>query len=404
MFDIKKIREDFPILKSKIHGHDLVFLDSAASAQKPMSVINEVHKIYEGEYANVHRGMYQLSDVATYKFEAARKTVQEFINAKSSNEIIFTKGATEAINLVAYSYALEFLKEGDEILISEAEHHANLVPWQFVRDKKGVTLKVFKINDDGSYNQEEFEQALSGKTKLVATTAMSNAIGTIFPIKDMIKKAHEIGALILIDASQYIVHNKTDVTDLDCDFLVFSGHKTYGPSGVGCLYAKEDILNKMPPHFFGGDMVEDVTFEKTTFAKAPSRFEAGTPAIAQVIGLKVALDYMSGFGIENLNKHKSELTNYTYDALSDLDFIKMIGTTKERGGVFSFVIDGVHNHDAAFILDRQGVAIRTGTHCAQPLVNRMGVEGTIRASLGLYNNKEDINKLVEALKKVKTFF
>ncbi len=404
MFDVEKIRQDFPILKSKIHGNDLVFLDSAASAQKPKSVIDEVKKIYEGEYANVHRGMYQLSDIATYKFESARKTVKEFLNAKSENEIIFTKGATESINLVAYSYALEFLQEGDEILISEAEHHANLVPWQFVRDKKNITLRVFKINDDGSYNKKEFEKCLNEKTKLVATTAMSNAIGTIFPVKDMVRKAHSFGALVLIDASQYIVHNKTDVSDLNCDFLVFSGHKTYGPSGVGCLYAKEELLNKMPPHHFGGDMVENVTFEKTTFAKAPSRFEAGTPAIAQVIGLKAALDYMTNIGIDNITAHKSIITDYTYNALADLDFIKMIGTTKERGGVFSFIIKGIHNQDTAFILDRQGVAIRTGTHCAQPLVNRMGLQGTIRASLGLYNNKADIDKLVAALKKVKTFF
>ncbi len=404
MFDVYEIRKQFPVLGREINGKPNTFLDTGASAQKPQCVIDKMLKVYSRDYANVHRGSYLLSEEITLEYEKARKIVQKFINAKSDKEIVFTRNATESINLVAAAWGRKFLKKGDEILISEAEHHANLIPWQQVRDETGCTLKIFKIADDGSFVWDEFAKWLSEKTKLVAVTAMSNVLGTIFPIKKMAQAAHEVGALVLTDACQFAVHHQIDVQDMDCDFLAFSGHKTYGPSGIGVLYGKYDILEKMPPYQCGGDMVDHVSYEKTTFAEPPARFEAGTPAIVQAIGLGEALNFMMNLGMDNITAHEKELTKYATEKLSEIEGLVQIGTAKDKGGVFSFVLKNVHPQDMAFILDKEGIALRIGHHCAEPLVHRMGYESVARATLGLYNTKEDIDRLVKAIEKAKTFF
>ena len=404
MFDVYEIRKQFPVLGRLINGKPNTFLDTGASAQKPQCVIDKMLKVYSEDYANVHRGSYLLSEEITLEYEKARRTVQKFINAKSDKEIVFTRNATESINLVATAWGRKFLKKGDEILISEAEHHANLIPWQQVRDETGCTLKIFKIADDGSFVWDEFAKLLSEKTKLVAVTAMSNVLGTIFPIKKMAQAAHNVGALILTDACQFAVHHQIDVQDMDCDFLAFSGHKTYGPSGIGVLYGKYDILDSMPPYQCGGDMVDHVSYEKTTFAEPPARFEAGTPAIVQAIGLGEALNFMMNLGLDNITAHEKELTKYATEKLSEIEGLVQIGTAKDKGGVFSFVLKGVHPQDMAFILDKEGVALRVGHHCAEPLVHRMGYESVARATLGLYNTKDDIDRLVKAIEKAKTFF
>lgn len=404
MFDVYEIRKQFPVLGRLMNGKPNTFLDTGASAQKPQCVIDKMLKVYSEDYANVHRGSYLLSEEITLEYEKARRTVQKFINAKSDKEIVFTRNATESINLVAASWGRKFLKKGDEILISEAEHHANLIPWQQVRDETGCTLKIFKIADDGSFVWDEFAKLLSEKTKLVAVTAMSNVLGTIFPIKKMAQAAHNVGALFLTDACQFAVHHQIDVQDMDCDFLAFSGHKTYGPSGIGVLYGKYDILEKMPPYQCGGDMVDHVSYEKTTFAEPPARFEAGTPAIVQAIGLGEALNFMMNLGLDNITAHEKELTKYATEKLSEIEDLVQIGTAKDKGGVFSFVLKSVHPQDMAFILDKEGVALRVGHHCAEPLVHRMGYESVARATLGLYNTKEDIDRLVKAIEKAKTFF
>ena len=404
MFDVYEIRKQFPVLTRLINGKPNTFLDTGASAQKPQCVIDKMLKVYSEDYANVHRGSYLLSEEITLEYEKAREIVQKFINAKSDKEIVFTRNATESINLVAATWGRKFLKKGDEILISEAEHHANLIPWQQVRDETGCTLKIFKIADDGSFVWDEYAKLLSEKTKLVAVTAMSNVLGTIFPIKKMAQAAHKVGALILTDACQFAVHHQIDVQDMDCDFLAFSGHKTYGPSGIGVLYGKYDILDSMPPYQCGGDMVDHVSYEKTTFAEPPARFEAGTPAIVQAIGLGEALNFMMNLGMDNITAHEKELTKYATEKLSEIDGLVQIGTAKDKGGVFSFVLKGVHPQDMAFILDKEGVALRVGHHCAEPLVHRMGYESVARATLGLYNTKEDIDRLVKAIEKAKTFF
>ena len=404
MFDVYEIRKQFPVLGRLINGKPNTFLDTGASAQKPQCVIDKMMRVYSEDYANVHRGSYLLSEEITEEYEKARRTVQKFINAKSDKEIVFTRNATESINLVAAAWGRKFLKKGDEILISEAEHHANLIPWQQVRDETGCTLKIFKIADDGSFVWDEFARLLSEKTKLVAVTAMSNVLGTIFPIKKMAQAAHNVGALFLTDACQFAVHHQIDVQDMDCDFLAFSGHKTYGPSGIGVLYGKYDILEKMPPYQCGGDMVDHVSYEKTTFAEPPARFEAGTPAIVQAIGLGEALNFMMNLGLDNITAHEKELTKYAIEKLSEIEDLVQIGTAKDKGGVFSFVLKSVHPQDMAFILDKEGVALRVGHHCAEPLVHRMGYESVARATLGLYNTKEDIDRLVKAIEKAKTFF
>nr|QIM10541.1 cysteine desulfurase [uncultured Alphaproteobacteria bacterium] len=404
MYDVEKIRLDFPNLSLEVNGHPNTFLDTAASAQKPQEVIDKIVRTYIYDYANVHRGSYHFSEQATAEYEKARGIVRQFINAKSENEIVFIRSATEGINLVAASWGMNNLHAGDEILLSEAEHHANLVPWQNVRDKTGCTLKYFKINDDGSFNEDSFYQMLNPKVKLVAVTAMSNVLGTVFPVKEIANAAHLAGALCLVDACQSAVHAKTDVQDIDCDFLAFSGHKLYGPTGIGCLYAKYGLLASMQPYQFGGDMIEDVSYEKTTFTVPPARFEAGTPAIVQAIGLGAALNYMQKLGMENIEAHERSLVRYAEERLSDIKDLKIIGTAPNKGGVFSFALGNIHPQDVAFILDKEGVAIRTGHHCAQPLVNRMGYSSLARASFGLYTNRADIDRFAAALEKTKTFF
>ncbi|MBQ8784652.1 MAG: SufS family cysteine desulfurase [Alphaproteobacteria bacterium] len=404
MYDIEKIRLDFPNLALKVNGKINTFLDTAASAQKPQEVIDKIVHTYIYDYANVHRGSYYFSEQATAEYEKARTIIKNFVNARQDNEIVFTRSATEAINLVASSWGLNNLKAGDEILLSEAEHHANIVPWQNVRDKTGCTLKFFKIHDDGSFDAESFYKALNPKVKIVGVTAMSNVLGTVFPVKEIVQAAHLAGALCLVDACQSIVHTKTDVQDINCDFLAFSGHKLYGPTGIGCLYAKYDLLEKMPPYQFGGDMVEDVTYERTLYSMPSSRFEAGTPAIVQAIGLGAAIEYVQKLGMDNIEAHEKELIQYANNRFSEIKNLKIVGTAEEKGGVFSFALGDIHPQDVAFILNKEGIAIRTGHHCAQPVVNRMGYTSLARASLGLYTNHEDIDRFVEALKKVQTFF
>ena len=404
MYDIEKIRLDFPNLALKVNGKPNTFLDTAASAQKPQEVIDKIVHTYIYDYANVHRGSYYFSEQATAEYEKARTIIKNFINAKQDNEIVFTRSATEAINLVASSWGLNNLSPGDEILLSEAEHHANIVPWQNVRDKTGCALKFFKINDDGSFDSESFYNALNPKVKIVGVTAMSNVLGTIFPIKEIVRASHLAGALCLVDACQSIVHSKTDVQDINCDFLAFSGHKLYGPTGIGCLYAKYDLLEKMPPYQFGGDMVEDVTYERTLYSLPSSRFEAGTPAIVQAIGLGAAINYIQKLGMDNIEAHEKELIKYANNRFSEIKNLKIVGIAEEKGGVFSFALGDIHPQDVAFILNKEGIAIRTGHHCAQPVVNRMGYTSLARASFGLYTNHEDIDRFVEAIKKVQTFF
>lgn len=404
MYDIDKIRRDFPVLQRQINGKPDVYLDSAASAQKPKSVINKMNRIYRSGYANVHRGTYALSDSITNEYEKARKIVQKFINARSEKEVVFTRNATESINLVAATWAMRNLKTGDEILISEAEHHANLIPWQIVCQKTGAVLKVFKIADDGGYIHEEFQNKLSERTKLVAVTGMSNVLGTLFPIKQIASEAHKFGAKVLIDACQLAVHARLDVQDSDCDFLAFSGHKTYGPTGIGVLYGKADILADMPPYQTGGDMVNKVTYEFTTYAEPPARFEAGTPAIVEAIGLGEALKYMQKIGFDNIERHEREIADYMLQKTSEIKNFKHIGTVAGKGGVFSFQVGSIHPQDLAYVLGKEGVAIRIGHHCAEPLVNRLGYTSLARASLGLYTSKEDIDAFVAAVKKAQKFF
>ncbi len=404
MYNVDTIRKDFPVLSQKINGKPNTFLDSAASAQKPQAVIDKIVDIYSREYSNVHRGSYLLSEEITSEYEQARQKVQKFLNAKSDKEIVFTRNATESINLVASTWGRKFLTQMDEVLISEAEHHANLVPWQMLRDEIGFELKIFKINDDGSYNPEEYKKLLNGNTKLVAVTGMSNVLGTVFPLKEMISQAHEVGAKVLVDGCQYVVHQPADVQDLDCDFLAFSGHKTYGPSGIGVLYGKAELLDAMPPYQFGGDMVNVVTYQATTFDVPPARFEAGTPAIVQAIGLGTALEYMMNLGMDNIKAHEDELVAYMHRRLPEVDGLTEVGTAAGKGGVFSIVLDGIHPQDLSFLLDKEGVAVRVGHHCAAPLVRRMGYESLARASFGLYTDKADIDRFIAALKKARTFF
>ena len=404
MYDVYKIRRDFPIFQQELNGKPVAYLDTAASAQKPSAVLEKKHKVYTEIYANPHRGTYYFADMITSAYENARKTVAEFVNARKASEIVFTRNATESVNLVAATWGMQNLSAGDEVLISQAEHHANLVPWQQICKRLGAKLIVFPVADDGSFVQEEFISHLSEETKIVAVTAMSNVLGTIFPIKEIVKKAHDCGALVLVDACQFAVHHQIDVKDFDCDFLVFSAHKTYGPTGVGVLYAKEHILKGMPPYQFGGDMVDTVTYENTIFADIPARFEAGTPACVQAIGLAEGLKYMQNLGLADIMLHEKQLTAYATERLTEVPNLKIIGTAKEKGGVFSFDIKNIHPQDIAFVLNKENVDVRIGHHCAQPIVNRMGYTSLTRASLGLYTTNEDIDMLISALLKAEKFF
>jgi cysteine desulfurase/selenocysteine lyase len=400
IFDVSAYKKDFPIFTKKIYGKPLVYLDNAATTHKPKAVMDKIIHFYTYNNSNIHRGVYKLCQMATDEFEDARKTVHNFINSTSTDEIIFTSGATDAINLVAHSYGKEFISEGDEIIISEMEHHANIVPWQMLCEEKGCKLRVIPINDDTDLDYIAFLDLLSNKTKFLALTHVSNSLGTVNNIKKFIDKAHEFGIHVLIDASQSIQHMQVDVQQLDVDFLVFSGHKLYAPTGIGVLYGKKQLLEQMPPYRTGGDMIDSVTFEKTTFAGLPNRFEAGTPNIAGAIGLAAAIKYISRIGMEYINSYETGLLNYALDKLSMLDEVTVYGSPKERTSVILFNVKGVHSHDLSTMLDLKGVAIRSGQHCTEPLMERLGVKTTARASISFYNTKEDINIFVESLRKV----
>ena len=403
-YDVAAIRADFPALSLDINGHPLAFLDSGASAQKPNQVLERMDQAYRSEYANVHRGAYTLSQLATDNYENARATVAKFMNARTSDEIIFTRNVTAAINLVAHSYGREFLSAGDEIIISHMEHHANIVPWQLLRDAIGIEIKIAPIDDAGNFLIDEFERLLSDKTRLVAITHVSNVLGTIVPIKEVVRLSHNAGAHVLIDGAQGIVHEGVDVQDLDAEFYAFTGHKLYGPTGIGVLWGKLDLLNSMPPYQGGGDMIENVTFEKTTYRDAPARFEAGTPPIVEAVGLAAAIDYVSALGLDNIAAHEQRLLAYANNRLATIDGLEIIGQADNKAGIISFMLDGIHSHDIGTIIDARGVAVRAGHHCAQPLMDRYGVAATARASFGLYSNTDDIDQLVDALNYVEEIF
>lgn len=402
--DIQKIRADFPALALTVHGKPLTFLDSAASAQKPKQVLDAMRFCYENEYANVHRGMYDLSEKATLNFENARKKVQLFLNAASDKEIVFTRGATDALNLVAYTWGAQNLRAGDEVLITQAEHHSNIVPWQILQKRIPFTLKVAPVSDDGALDMDVFKSLLNEKTKLVSVAHISNVLGTVFPIKEIAKLAHAAGAKVLIDGCQGATHVPVDMQDIDCDFYAFSGHKLYGPTGIGVLYGKRAVLEAMEPFEGGGDMIKSVAFSGSVWADVPARFEAGTPPIMQAIGLGFAIDYVQNIGMANIAEHEKRLCGLLQDGVLSVGGTMPIGTAPDKTGLVSFVTDFAHPQDIAMILDQQGVAVRTGHHCAQPLHERFGQSVSVRASLGVYNTKEDIENFVAALHKVKRFF
>ncbi len=403
-YDIEAIRKDFPILSREVYGKPLVYLDNGASAQKPQAVIDAVSKAYSHEYSNVHRGLHYLSNTATDNYEAARETVRRFLNAPSVDEIVFTRSTTEAINLVSYGLGPEFFGPGDEIVLSIMEHHSNIVPWHFHRERNGAVLKWVYVKEDGSFDLDAFADALTDKTKLVAITHMSNVLGTVVPVKDICRIAHERGIQVLVDGSQAAVHLPVDVQDIDCDYYVFTGHKVYGPTGIGALWAKEDRLKAMRPFCGGGEMILDVTEDVITYADPPHRFEAGTPPIVQAIGLGAALDYMDGIGRDNIARHEADLKDYAHSRLSEINSLRIFGSAPGKGAIVSFEIEGAHAHDVATIIDRSGVAVRAGTHCAQPLLTKYGVTSTCRASFGLYNTRAEVDALYDALIKAQSFF
>jgi len=402
--DVERVRRDFPALAQKVHGHPLVYLDSAATAQKPLGVIERLSHSYTEECANIHRGVYQLSERATAAHEGAREKVRRFIGAEKASEIVFLRGATEAINLVAQSYGRAHIGPGDDIVITAMEHHSNIVPWQMLAAERGANLRVAPMDDSGDLVWSEYQGLLGPKTKLVAFTAVSNALGTVNPVAQMIDAAHHHGAAVLVDAAQAVPHASLDVRELDCDFLVFSGHKLYGPTGIGVLYGKERLLRAMPPWQGGGDMILSVTFEKTTYAPPPAKFEAGTPHIHGAIGLGAAIDYLESLGLAAIERYEAGLLEYAESMLSRLPGLRLVGTPKRRAAALSFVLDGIHPHDIGTILDRYGIAIRAGHHCAQPTMQRMGVVGTARISLALYNKREEIDYLVSCLKEAQKMF
>lgn len=403
-FDLARLRADFPILNQTVYGKPLTFLDTAASAQKPQVVIDAVSNLYQTGYANIHRGIYKLSQDATEAYEAVREQVRGLINAEHAKECIFLRGATEGINLVAQTWGRTFLSEGDEIVLTEIEHHSNIVPWQMLRDEKGLVIKVAPVDDDGALDMDAYEALLSPRTKLVAMIHVSNAIGTIMPVARMIEMAHGVGAKVLVDGCQAVPHMPVDVQALDADFYVFSGHKIYGPTGIGVLYGKAELLDAMPPWQGGGDMISTVTFEKTTYNELPQKFEAGTPNIAGGIGLGAAIDYLQAIGYDAVAAHETALLDYATEKLRGINRLRIIGTAAQKGAILSFVMDDIHPHDIGTILDREGVAVRTGHHCAQPAMERFGVTATVRASFGIYNNFEDVDRLVAAVHKALEIF
>ncbi len=398
--EVESLREDFPVLKQRVHGNPLVYLDNAATSQKPKEVIDAIAHYYSSYNSNVHRGVHRLSEQATEAYEGARKYICGFLNASGQQEIVFVRGTTEGINLISNSFGNAFVDEGDEIIISEMEHHSNIVPWQILCEEKKAKLKVIPFNDDGELQLYEYERLLGPRTKLVSIAHVSNALGTINPVKTIIEMAHSKGVPVLVDGAQAVPHGSVDVRELDCDFYVFSGHKVFGPTGTGVLYGKAEYLDSMPPFQGGGDMIKSVTLEKTIYNDLPYKFEAGTPNIAGVIGLRAALEYVSRIGLERISGYEHELLSYATEALSSVERLRLIGTAREKAAVLSFIVDEVHAHDVGTVLDREGVAIRTGHHCAQPVMQHFGVAATSRASLAFYNTKSDIDALVKALYKV----
>lgn len=397
-FNVREIREDFPALRQLIYGKNLIYFDNGATSQKPQLVLDAINKYYSKDNANIHRGVHLLSQKATDEYEEARRYIGQYINAKTSDEIIFTKGTTDAINLVASSFG-ELMSAGDEVIISAMEHHSNIVPWQMLCERKGCVLRIIPINSKGELIQEEYEKLLTEKTKLVAITQISNTLGTINPVKEMIAKAHAVGAKFLVDGAQSIQHMKVDVRDLDCDFFVFSGHKVFGPTGIGVLYGKEDLLNKMPPYQGGGDMIQKVTFERTTYNELPYKFEAGTPHIAGAICLGKAFEYLNQFDLEEIKSYENELLDYAQDLLLTFEDMVLVGEARKKTSVVSFNVEGVHPFDLGTLLDKQGIAVRTGHHCTQPLMDFFKIPGTVRASFAFYNTKEEIDIFIAAVER-----
>ncbi|MDX2188272.1 MAG: cysteine desulfurase [Bacteroidota bacterium] len=400
-FDVLKVRKDFPILNQLVHGKHLVYFDNAATTQKPQVVIDAISNYYNTTNANIHRGLHSLADKATLLFEDTRKAIREFINSESEEQIIFTRGVTEGINLVAQSYGRTYLKSGDEVIISTMEHHSNIVPWQMICEEKGAVLKIIPINDAGEIIYEEYLKLLSEKTKIVAIVHVSNALGTINPIKEIIADAHKFGAVVLVDGAQAASHMNIDVQNLSADFYVLSGHKFYGPTGIGALYGKRVLLEKMPPYMGGGEMIKEVTFAKTTYNDLPYKFEAGTPNIADTIALNVSLKYIKAIGKEAIAAHEDALLAYCVEKLNEIDGIKLYGTSKNKVSVQSFLIEGIHPQDVGIILDSEGIAVRTGHHCTQPLMQRFGIPGTVRASFAMYNTFEEVDKLISGIQKAR---
>ena len=403
-YDVTRVRADFPILYREIYGRPLVYLDNAASAQKPRAVIEAMDHLLRFDYANVHRGIHFLSNASTQRYEEARETTRRFLNAGAAEEIVFVKNATEAINIVAQSWGRDNIKPGDEIILSIMEHHSNIVPWNFLRERHGAVIKWAPITDTGELIVEELERLISPRTRMIALTQMSNVLGTVVPMKEVVALAHAHGVPVLVDASQSAVHGQVDVRDLDCDFLVFTGHKVYGPSGIGVLYGKKRLLDAMPPFLGGGSMIEQVSVDKVTYLASPNRFEAGTPPIAEAVGLSAALNYMMGLGRDRIAAHEHDLLTYANDRLGELNWLRIHGTAPGKGAILSFNVDGLHPHDVSTIIDRSGVAIRAGHHCAQPLMERFDVPAMCRASFGLYNTRAEVDALAEALIKARDFF
>ncbi|MFA5951717.1 MAG: cysteine desulfurase [Hyphomicrobium sp.] len=403
-YDVPRIREDFPILRMEINGKPLVYLDNAASAQKPKAVLDRMDRAYTTEYANVHRGLHTLANAATAAYEGARDKVAGFLNAGRSEEIIFTRGATEAINLVAYGFGRDRIKAGDEIVLSIMEHHSNIVPWHFLRETQGAVIKWAPVDDEGNFLLDEFEKLLSERTKLVAVTHMSNVLGTVVPVKDVVRLAHARGIPVLVDGSQGAVHLDVDVQDIDCDFYVITGHKLYGPSGIGALYAKYDHLVAMRPFNGGGEMIREVFRDRITYGDPPHKFEAGTPAIVPAIGLGEAIDFIASVGKARIRAHETALTDYAHERLREINSLQIVGNAVGKGAVVSFKVEGAHPHDFATVMDRWGIAVRAGTHCAMPLLDRFGISATCRASFALYNTREEVDSLAEALRKAQELF
>ncbi len=404
MYDISKIRNDFPILSRTVYDRPLIYFDNAATTQKPRQVVDAITDEYYNVNANVHRGVHYLSQQATDLHEQAREKVRAFINARSVNEIVFTRGTTESLNLVASSFCEEFMKEGDEVIVSVMEHHSNIVPWQILAARKGISIRVVPMNDKGEILIDEYRKLFTEKTKIVSVTHVSNALGTINPVKEMIGIAHEHNVPIMIDGAQSVPHFKVDMQDLDCDFYAFSGHKMYGPTGIGVLYGKEDMLDRLPPYQGGGEMIESVSFEKTVFEHLPFKFEAGTPDYVATHGLATAIDYLNTLGMDNITQHEKELTAYAMKQMRTIDEIRIFGESEDKDAVISFLVGNIHHLDMGTLLDRLGIAVRTGHHCAQPLMIRLGIQGTVRASFALYNTKEEIDSLVEGIKRVSKMF